>query len=116
VSERDELLDAVNRLTSELAAAQRELDAVATEEWDKLKEELAAARTALQPFADTAHGIPDNWPEECHLRIDNEPVVMGDFTGCREWLCYHGVNDCQDACLPTIKEWREAARAAGGAG
>lgn len=81
-------------------------------EW--LRERLAAAEAALKPFADVARGIPDNWPGECHLRIDSEPVQLGDFIGCREWLCYHGVEDCQDVCLPTIEQWRAAERVAKG--
>lgn len=80
---------------------------------DGLRLSLAAAEAALKPFAEVARGIPDNWPGECHLRIDGEPVQLGDFIGCREWLCYHGVQDVQDACLPTIEQWREAAKAGG---
>ena len=99
---------AVERMNTD-AALSRALQLLAERE-----QEVAELRLALKPFVMTARGIPDNWPGECHLRIDSEPVLMGDFTGCREWLCYHGVHDVQDACLPTIAQWREAARAAGG--
>jgi hypothetical protein len=78
-------------------------------ERDKLEAELAAARAALEPFARIAHGIPDNCPGQCHLRIDCDEAYT------REWLSYLGVNDCSDVVLPTIEQWR-AAQAAGGEG
>jgi hypothetical protein len=91
---------------------ERELLNDALEEFAALTARLAAAEAALKPFAEVARGIPDNWPGQCHLRIDSEPVQLGDFIGCREWLCYHGVEDCQDVCLPTIEQWRKAAKEA----
>lgn len=78
----------------------------------ELEQELAAARAALEPFAKVARGIPDNWPEQCRLRIDNEADTK---TNPREWLCYHGIVESEGGVLPTIYEWRQAARAAGGA-
>lgn len=79
----------------------------------EIVDELIRLRDALAPFAELGAKIPDNWPGQCPLRIDqgqNRIVVLGRPY---EYLSYHGVNDdgktihC-DTLLPTIGQWREA--------
>ena len=59
--------------------------------------EVDQLREALRPFADVAKGIPDNWPGECRLRVDHNPV--------QEWLSYYEAGT-PNATFPTIAEWR----------
>ena len=59
---------------------------------------------ALQPFAEIASGIPDNWPADCHLRINTDVDRDGmPF----EYLSYHGLEESIHPVLPTIGQWRE---------
>ncbi len=62
--------------------------------------DIERLRKALAPFAAVAAGIPGNWPEANHLRIDCRP----DGT---EHLAYHGESEAILAVLPTIRQWRE---------
>jgi hypothetical protein len=65
-------------------------------------------KAALKPFAALAAGIPDNWPADCSLRIDDRVGKAGWY----EYLSYWGRNDagesldCAQPLLPTIAEWR----------
>lgn len=81
----------------------------------RLQAENEKLRAALAPFAVLARSIPDNWPGDCCLREDSEWRVGRTNwpDGWHHWLAYWGVNDGRPM-LPTIREWREAARAAGG--
>ena len=72
---------------------------------EELEAEVKRLRAALQPFANM--GIPSNWPGQCRLRIDNR--LDGS-----EFLSYHGEPEAWMGVLPTLAEWREAAKAAGG--
>ena len=59
-------------------------------------------RNALAPFAKLAEGIPENWPRQCKLRVDNRR----DGT---EYNCYHEEPEAHLGILPTIGEWFKAA-------
>ena len=74
------------------------------EDWIALKAQIERLRARLLPFAAVAKGIPGEWPGDCHLS-----VVYGEGHG--EYLSYvmRGV----ESTLPTIAEWREAAKAGG---
>lgn len=79
-------------------------------------DEIERLRAALLPFAALTHGIPENWPAQCPLRIDSGPDRDGRLY---EWIAYHGVGDDGlpldgSTLLPTVGEWREAAEAAVG--
>ena len=85
--------------------------AEAADELEEQAAEIERLQAALKPFAKLGSRIPDNWPDECPLRVDSGPDQHGDWY---EWLSYHGVNDT-GYLLPTIGEWREAASASGSA-
>lgn len=76
---------------------------------DATENDAAKLRAALKPFAAVAKGIPNNWPGHCRLREDWREDLDDEF---HQWLAYLGVND--GGTFPTIAEWREAAKTAGG--
>lgn len=69
-----------------------------------LWKEIEELRKLLAPFA--SMGIPDNWPEQCHVRIDCE---IGE-DNWYEWLSYWG-DDIARPTLPTIGHFRRIAAA-----
>ena len=71
---------------------------------DRLTGEIKGLRAAIQPFAGLARGIPDHWPGECKLRIDQR-------SDGSEYVCYHGLEwqDARLGILPTLDEWRRMA-------
>ena len=98
----DALCDQCVRETLETAETER----------DEVRRENERLRAALMPFAKAAEGIPENWPSECHLRVEHGRDRDGAWY---EWWSYWGIGpwDLGDnsALLPTIAQWREAAKA-----
>jgi hypothetical protein len=100
----DELEELVEDYATHLSEAEDELDRFRQQQGE-LRKELAEAKAALLPFA--RMGIPPNWPGQCRLRIDTR-------NDSSEYVSYHGEAEAALGILPTIAEWREAAKAAGG--
>lgn len=72
---------------------------------NNMMHKIERLKTLFEPFAKVVEGVPDNWPGECRLRIDTRDDGS-------EYLAYHGDPEEHLGVLPTLDQWRKAAKLA----